>query len=223
MTHNDMPMPDFALENGLAARGFPRVAGVDEAGRGPLAGPVAAAAVILPLSFSCPLLDDSKKLTKRRREILYAEITGNPGVVWSVALVGPEEIDRINILRATHRAMALALGSLSETPDIALVDGLPVKGLPVPHESVVKGDGLSLSIAAASVIAKVTRDRFMEMIDSEFPAYGFARHQGYGTREHLEALRKHGPCRHHRRSFQPVSQLALQAGDGGQRREEVDG
>ena len=209
MTHSDMPMPDFALENGLAARGFPRVAGVDEAGRGPLAGPVAAAAVILPLSFSCPLLDDSKKLTKRRREILYAEITGNPGVVWSVALVGPEEIDRINILRATHRAMALALGSLSETPDIALVDGLPVKGLPVPHESVVKGDGLSLSIAAASVIAKVTRDRFMERIDSEFPAYGFARHQGYGTREHLEALRKHGPCRHHRRSFQPVSQLSL--------------
>jgi ribonuclease HII len=216
-------MPDFSHEIGLAARGFPRVAGVDEAGRGPLAGPVAAAAVILPSSFSCALLDDSKKLTKRRREILYEEITANPDIIWAVAMVGPEEIDGINILRATHKAMALALGSLAETPDIALVDGLPVKGLPVPHEALVKGDGLSFSIAAASVIAKVTRDRFMERIDSEFPAYGFARHQGYGTREHLEALRKHGPCRHHRRSFQPVSQLALQAGDGSQWREEVDG
>lgn len=216
-------MPDFAFENVLATRGFARVAGVDEAGRGPLAGPVAAAAVILPRPFSCPLLDDSKKLTKRRRETVYAEIVGNPAVIWAVALVGPEEIDQINILRGTHKAMALALGALCESPDIALVDGLPVKGLPVPHEALVKGDGLSLSIAAASVIAKVTRDRFMARIDSEFPAYGFARHQGYGTREHLEALRKHGPCRHHRRSFQPVSQLALQAGDGHQRREEVDG
>ncbi len=216
-------VPDFAFENDLVIRGYPRVAGVDEAGRGPLAGPVAAAAVILPRTFSCPLLDDSKKLTKRRRETLYTEITGNCDVVWAVALVGPEEIDGINILRATHRAMALALGSLAEVPDIALVDGLPVKGLPVPHEALVKGDGLSLSIAAASVIAKVTRDRFMAKIDSEFPAYGFAKHQGYGTRQHLEALRKHGPCRYHRRSFQPVSQLTLQAGDGNQRREEMDG
>jgi len=216
-------MPDFTFEHDLAGRGYARVAGVDEAGRGPLAGPVAAAAVILPGDFSCPLLDDSKKLTNRRRENLYREITGNASVIWAVALVGPEEIDEINILRATHKAMALAIGGLSETPDIALVDGLPVKGLPVPHEALVKGDGLSLSIAAASVIAKVTRDRFMERIDSEFPAYSFARHQGYGTRQHLEALRKHGPCRHHRRSFQPVFELALQAGDGSQRREEVDG
>lgn len=216
-------MPDFTIEHDLAGRGYARMAGVDEAGRGPLAGPVAAAAVILPGDFLCPLLDDSKKLTKRRRETLYHEITGNASVIWAVALVGPEEIDEINILRATHKAMALALGGLSKTPDIALVDGMPVKGLPVPHEALVKGDGMSLSIAAASVIAKVTRDRFMERIDSEFPAYGFARHQGYGTREHLEALRKHGPCRHHRRSFQPVSQLALQAGDGSQRHAEVDG
>lgn len=207
-------MPDFAFENNLAARGFARVAGVDEAGRGPLAGPVAAAAVILPGAFSCPLLDDSKKLTKRRRELVYHEITEDPAVVWAVAMISPEEIDALNILRATHKAMALAISSLSEKPDMALVDGLPVKGLPVSHEALVKGDGLSLSIAAASVIAKVTRDRFMESIDREFPAYGFARHQGYGTREHLEALRKHGPCRHHRRSFQPVSQLALQAEDG---------
>ena len=207
-------MPDFVYEYALVARGFGRVAGVDEAGRGPLAGPVAAAAVILPRPFSCPLLNDSKKLTKKRRDLLYAEITGNPAVVWAVAMVGPEEIDRINILRATHLAMGRALEALSKKPDIALIDGLPVKGLSMPHEALVKGDGLSLSIAAASVIAKVTRDRFMERIDQEFPEYGFARHQGYGTRAHLEALRTHGPCRHHRRSFQPVSQLSLPLGDG---------
>ena len=202
-------MPDFTYEDALVSRGFARVAGVDEAGRGPLAGPVAAAAVILPRSFSCPLLDDSKKLSKKRREQLYFEITGNPAIVWSVAMVEPEEIDKINILRATHRAMALALDGLKSKPDIALVDGLPVKGLPLVHESLVKGDGLSLSIAAASVIAKVTRDGIMQKIHEEFPDYGFIRNQGYGTREHLEALKKYGPCRHHRRSFQPVSQLSL--------------
>ncbi|MDP4624802.1 MAG: ribonuclease HII [Akkermansiaceae bacterium] len=202
-------MPDFSHEIALASRGHTRVAGVDEAGRGPLAGPVCAAAVILPPSFSSPLLDDSKKLTKKRREVLYDEITGNAEIIWAVGLVEAPEIDEINILRATHRAMGLALDALSEKPDIALIDGLPVKGLSLPHEALVKGDGLSLSIAAASVIAKVTRDRIMANIDQEFPEYGFIRHQGYGTREHLESLRKHGPCRHHRRSFQPVSQLTL--------------
>ncbi len=207
-------MPDFSFEDDLAARGFARVAGVDEAGRGPLAGPVAAAAVILPRPFNCPGLDDSKKLSKKRREALYKEITGNPEVVWAVAMVEPAEIDEINILRATHLAMSRVLDLLAEKPDIALVDGLPVKGLRIAHEALVKGDGLSLSIAAASVIAKVTRDDVMASIDEEFPGYGFVRHQGYGTREHLEALRKHGPCRHHRRSFQPVSQLSLPLGDG---------
>lgn len=208
-------MPNFAYEEALANRGFYRVAGVDEAGRGPLAGPVAAAAVILPRGFLCPFLDDSKKLTKKRREFLYEEITRNTSVIWAVEMVGSEKIDEINILRATHRAMALALGSLREKPDIALIDGLPVKGLTMQHEALVKGDGLSMSIAAASVIAKVTRDRFMEKIAREFPEYGFAKHQGYGTRAHLEALRIYGPCRHHRRSFQPVSQLSLSLGDGG--------
>lgn len=202
-------MPDFSHEIDLASRGFTRVAGVDEAGRGPLAGPVCAAAVILPPSFLCPLLDDSKKLTKKRREVLYGEITANPEIIWAVGLLEAPEIDETNILRATHRAMGLALDALSEKPDIALVDGLPVKGLSLPHEALVKGDGLSLSIAAASVIAKVTRDRIMANIHEEFPEYGFIRNQGYGTREHLESLRKHGPCRHHRRSFQPVSQLTL--------------
>lgn len=202
-------MPDFSYEDGLVSCGFLKVAGVDEAGRGPLAGPVAAAAVILPRTFSCPLLDDSKKLSKKKRDALYEEITQNPEIIWAVATVEADEIDRINILRATHRAMGLALEALKVKPDIALVDGLPVKGLSLPHEALVKGDGLSLSIAAASVIAKVTRDRIMEMIATEFPLYGFERHQGYGTREHLEAIKNHGPCRYHRRSFQPISQLSL--------------
>ena len=186
-----------------------RAAGVDEAGRGPLAGPVCAAAVILPPSFSNPFLNDSKKLSQKRRTALYQELTADPAIIWAVGLVEAPQIDQINILRATHRAMGLALDSLSLRPDIALIDGLPVKGLSLPHEALVKGDGLSLSIAAASVIAKVTRDRIMSTLHEEFPQYGFIRNQGYGTREHLESLRKHGPCRHHRRSFQPVSQLTL--------------
>jgi len=205
-------VPDFTFEDELVSRGFVRIAGVDEAGRGPLAGPVAAAAVILPRPFVCPLLNDSKKLTKKRREFLYEEITRNPGVVWAVEMLDAPVVDEINVLCATHRAMELALRTLSVEPDVALIDGLPVKGVTIPHEAVVKGDGLSLSIAAASVIAKVTRDRYMEKVDEEFPEYGFIRHQGYGTREHLEALRKYGPCRHHRRSFQPVSQLSLPLG-----------
>lgn len=207
-------IPDFSFENALIAKGFLLVAGIDEAGRGPLAGPVSAAAAILPASFSCPDLNDSKKLSKKKRDSVYAEITLNPEIIWAVALVDPAEIDRINILRATHLAMARAVSALTKTPDIALIDGRPVKDMPIPHEAIVKGDSLSLSIAAASVIAKVTRDRFMATVDEEFPEYGFIRHQGYGTREHLEALRKYGPCRHHRRSFQPVSQLTLPLENG---------
>jgi ribonuclease HII len=185
------------------------VAGVDEAGRGPLAGPVAAAAVILPEGFRLAGLDDSKKLTAARREAVYEALREDPAVEWGVALATVAEIEALNILRATHLAMRRALLMLERAPDHCLIDGLPVRDCPIPHDAVVKGDGKSLSIAAASVIAKVTRDSLMLEIDREFPAYGFARHQGYGTKEHLEALRIHGPCRHHRRTFQPVAQLAL--------------
>lgn len=202
-------MPDLAFESALHARGLLRIAGIDEAGRGPLAGPVAAAAVILPHGFSHAWLDDSKKLSPVRREALFDELTGNPDIAWSVATAGCAEIDRLNILRATHLAMRRAAEALDPPPDHCLIDGLPVRDFPHPHEAIVKGDGLSLSIAAASIIAKVTRDRLMREIDREFPQYGFAKHQGYGTKEHLEALRIHGPCRHHRRSFQPVAQLTL--------------
>ncbi|GAA5481912.1 ribonuclease HII [Haloferula sargassicola] len=210
-------MPDFSLEVACRARGHQVIAGIDEAGRGPLAGPVVAAAVILPETFSCPELDDSKKLSAACRERLFAFLTGHAAIVWSVAFVEHEEIDRLNILRATHRAMALAVAGLARTVDHCLIDGLPVPGFPHGHDGVVKGDGLSLSIAAASVLAKVSRDRCMTELAAEFPQYGFQRHKGYGTREHLEALRLHGPCRIHRRSFQPVAQLALplEGRDGG--------
>ncbi|HEX5790190.1 MAG TPA: ribonuclease HII, partial [Luteolibacter sp.] len=154
-------------------------------------------------------LNDSKKLSASRRDALYQALTTDPSVIWSLGLADVGEIDRLNILRATHLAMRRAVEGLKQVPDCCLVDGLRVKGLPVEHEALVKGDSLSLSIAAASIIAKVSRDRIMHDIDSEFPQFGFARHQGYGTKEHLDALRTHGPCRHHRRSFQPVAQLSL--------------
>jgi ribonuclease HII len=202
-------VPDFSLENALRARGLATLAGVDEAGRGPLAGPLAAAAAVLPADFSCPGLDDSKKLSPRQRESIYQVLTGDPRVIWSVALASAAEIDTLNILRATHLAMRRAVEGLGVTPDHCLIDGLPVRGFPWPHDAIVKGDGRSCSIAAASILAKVTRDRLMRELDAEFPQYGFAKHQGYGTKQHLEALRIHGPCCHHRRSFEPVAQLAL--------------
>jgi ribonuclease HII len=202
-------MPDDALESALRARGLTKVAGVDEAGRGPLAGPVSAAAVILPPGWRCPGLDDSKKLTAAKRERLFEVITLDATVSWSLAYAEPEEIDRLNILRATHAAMARAVEGLKAAVDHCLIDGLRVRDFPWRHDGIVKGDGKSLSIAAASIIAKVSRDRVMHQFAVEFPEYGFERHMGYGTKAHLEALRLHGPCRLHRRSFQPVAQLAL--------------
>ena len=200
---------DLSRERALRARGFFLIAGVDEAGRGPLAGPVVAAAVILPDGFTLEGLTDSKKISAARREKFYTALTTTAEILWAVASADVEEIDRLNILRATHLAMARALGGLPQKPDHALVDGLPVHGLPVPQTALVGGDTLSLSIAAASIIAKVTRDRLMVGLDEHYPQYGFARHKGYGVRDHLEALRQHGPCPVHRRTFQPVAQTQL--------------
>lgn len=200
---------DFHREHALRARGFFSIAGVDEAGRGPLAGPVVAAAVILPENYPTGELNDSKKLSPRRREMIFEKLTNDPLVRWTAAEATVEEIDTINILCATHLAMGRALSQLIPPPDHALVDGLPVAGLPVPHTNVVGGDALSLSIAAASIIAKVLRDRRMLVIDAAYPQYGFRRHKGYGVQEHLAALQTHGPTPHHRRSFSPVAQ-ALQ-------------
>ena len=202
-------MPDLSLERKSRKLGRSIVAGIDEAGRGPLAGPVTAAVVILPERFRCNGLDDSKKIPATKREALYQVLVENHKVRWAVATADVAEIDSINILKATHLAMRRAVEALPAPPDHCLIDGLPVPNFPFSHDGIVKGDGLSLSIAAASIIAKVTRDRMMRVLHDEFPQYGFAQHQGYGTREHLEALRHHGPCRHHRFSFQPVAQLSL--------------
>ncbi|MEO0447455.1 MAG: ribonuclease HII [Verrucomicrobiota bacterium] len=209
-------MPSLEFEAQLRSQeGVSLVAGVDEAGRGPLAGPVVAAAVVLPTDFESKSLDDSKKLTAKRREILYQEITTSSSISWSCAEATVEEIESLNILRATHLAMDRALQGLPFRPEMALIDGLAIKAFPWAHRGLVKGDSLSLSIAAASIIAKVTRDRQMVSLAKSFPEYGFERHKGYGTAFHLEALRKHGPCPHHRRSFQPVAQLSLPLEDQG--------
>lgn len=200
-------MPDLSEENQLRTEGFGRVAGIDEAGRGPLAGPVVAAAVVLPPGFDHPGLDDSKKLTARKREQLYSELTTSGEVEWAVSRVDEKEVDRINILQATWKAMRLAFSQLEPAPDIALIDGKPIGGFPAPHRAIVKGDSLSLSIAAASILAKVERDRWMVACAERYPGYGFEKHKGYGTKAHREAIQRLGPCPIHRRSFAPVSEM----------------
>ncbi len=193
----------YRYERALYGQGRRLVAGVDEAGRGPLAGPVVVGAVILPPSCRLPGLDDSKKLTAGEREDLYERIKAT-AVAVSHVVVGVEDIDRLNIYQATVQGMYAAVAGLAPAPEAVLVDAVPLKFLTVPHRSIIGGDALSASIAAASVIAKVERDRIMTALDAEYPAYGFAKHKGYGTPEHLAALRVSGPCAIHRRSFAPV-------------------
>lgn len=187
-----------------------RVAGVDEAGRGPLAGPVLAAAVVFPHgvpAMLAGLLDDSKRLTPARRDLAFAalqEAARRSEAEIAIAAASAAEIGRLNILRATHLAMARAVARLPRPPDLALVDGNRAPALPCPVRCVVGGDGLSLSIAAASILAKVTRDRAMARLDPRWPAYGFALHAGYPTARHRAALAEHGASPHHRRGFGPV-------------------
>lgn len=203
------PGPDYALEALLRRRHGGPVAGIDEAGRGPLAGPVVAAAVILDKRAIPDGLDDSKKLTAERREALFEELCGTAEI--AVAVVSALRIDRINILQASLAAMREALAALSTRPACALVDGRDVPaGLLCHGEAVIGGDGRSLSVAAASVVAKVTRDRMMRAHAAHYPGYGFESHVGYGTPAHLEALARLGPCPLHRRSFAPVA--AVMAG-----------
>lgn len=196
-------------ETALRAQGWELVAGIDEAGRGPLAGPVVAAVVILPAKFRHRVLRDSKQLTARQREEIYGELTSHAGVRWAVEAVDHAEVDRLNILRASHEAMRRALRKLCVEPTHALIDGRPVHPFPIRQTALVGGDSLSFSIAAASVIAKVTRDRIMVQMDAVHPGYEFSQHKGYATTLHLERLKTHGPCPIHRRSFLPVAQLAL--------------
>lgn len=202
-------MPTLDHENALRASGFRVVAGVDEAGRGPLAGPVCVAGVILPEDFTHPVLNDSKQLSEAKRERLYDEITNDARIRWHCVSITADEIDRVNILQATWQGMRRAALALDPRPDAVLIDGKPVKQFPLHQMALVKGDSLSYSIAAASIIAKVTRDRIMVAMAGEHPEYGFEIHKGYPTPAHLAALKKHGPCPHHRRSFAPVAQLEL--------------
>lgn len=195
----------YGQEEAFYARGLSLVAGVDEAGRGPLAGPVVVAAVILPPHFFLPKINDSKKLSPSAREALYAEILAS-AVAVGRAVVSERTIDEINIYRAAERGMYEAVAALRPQPQAVLTDALPLS-LPVPSVSLIKGDAISASIAAASIVAKVERDRMMRALDARYPQYGFARHKGYGTAEHLAALRQFGPCEIHRRTFEPIKSL----------------
>lgn len=202
------------FERQIWARGFTRVAGVDEAGRGPLAGPVVAAAVIFNPDFIeqeehglFDSLTDSKKLSAAQRNRFFALLIDSPHIEIGLGFGEVTEIDAINILRSTHQAMNRALCNLPTMPDHAIIDGLPVPDLPCPSTAIVSGDAQSLSIAAASVIAKVTRDQLMTDLDRQHPEYGFKRHKGYGTAAHIQALLKYGAIPQHRRSFRPVRDI----------------
>lgn len=187
-------------EKRLQKEGYKLIAGVDEAGRGPLAGPVYAAAVILPQDIRLDGINDSKKLSPKKREELFDEIT-EKAVCYSIFSVDEKKIDEINILNATHMAMNGAVNSLSKKPDYVIIDGNSIKGMDIPHETIVKGDAKSISIASASILAKVARDRYITKMAEIYPEYGFEKHKGYGTKEHTEAILKYGVCPIHRKTF----------------------
>ncbi|HRK33628.1 MAG TPA: ribonuclease HII [Candidatus Hydrogenedentes bacterium] len=192
----------WQFETEMRALGFSRIAGVDEAGRGPLAGPIVAGAVVL--AHPVEGLNDSKLLTERQREKLFDQLTTGAHAI-GCAVISAERIDAIGIQQANYGAMLEAVEQLFPAPDYLLVDGFKIPGCPLPHLRIVKGDRRSQSIAAASIIAKVTRDRLMVKLETEYPGYGFAKHKGYGTAEHLDCIARLGPCAVHRRSFAPIS------------------
>lgn len=187
-------------ENGLRQKGYRLIAGIDEAGRGPLSGPVVAAAVILPEGTFIPGVKDSKQLSAIQREKLYCQILKR-AIAYGVGMVDNLEIDRINILKATYKAVSIAIGKLNKRPDCLLIDGLKLPHCNIYQESVIKGDEKCLSIAAASIVAKVVRDEYMDALDRYYPLYNFKQNRGYGTKEHRNALVKHGPCPVHRRTY----------------------
>ena len=190
----------WELENELYDQGYSLLCGVDEAGRGPLAGPVCAAAVILPAGLEIPGLNDSKKLSEKQREALFEPIKA-AAKAYGIAFASVEEIENLNILNATFLAMNRAISQLSPQPELALIDGNRNTGITVPSRCIVKGDSRCADIAAASVLAKVSRDRYMLEMAEKYPEYGFERHKGYGTKLHYEAIRQYGPCPIHRLSF----------------------
>jgi ribonuclease HII len=213
----------FRYEKKLRVGGITRIGGIDEAGRGALAGPVVAAAVILPEKFRHKKLNDSKKLLPELRQQIYHELIGDERISWGVGIVDHVEIDRINILRATHRAMHLALEALVALPEHVLIDGRPVSPFPLPQTAIIDGDCYSLTIAAASVIAKVTRDAMMRDFCAKYPDYCFSQHKGYATELHLLKLHQIGPCPIHRRSFEPIAQPLFAFAAPREERESPDG
>lgn len=196
----------YTFEREYYVQGCQFVAGVDEAGRGPLAGPVVVGAVILPPEYRLPLLNDSKQLTPSRRAELYSAIQ-QASIAVRIAVIDVDIIDTINIYQATVKGMYQALFGLSQQPEAVLIDAVPLSDLAIPNRSLIDGDALSASIAAASIIAKVERDRIMTVYDAQYPHYGFARHKGYATREHRLALEKYGPCPIHRKTFEPIKSM----------------
>lgn len=197
------------FERKAKLNGFQTIAGLDEAGRGPLAGPVVAAACILQEPVFLPFLNDSKLLTPKKRKTLFDTISSHPSIIFGVGIVEPALIDELNIYEATKLAMQKAIEALSLQPDYLLIDGMPLSYKSIPFEKIIKGDRLSQSIAAASVIAKETRDLMMEDYHLKWPDYGFNQHKGYGTAKHLQAIQKIGPCSIHRRSFEPIKTIFL--------------
>jgi len=202
-------MVHFKIEQQLKKKGFKYIAGVDEAGRGPLAGPVVAAAVILPLGIRIKDLDDSKKISSKTRERLYKIIISKAMAV-GIAAISEKEIDNTNILKATFTAMGKAINKLKICPDHLIVDGnKKIPYIDISQTDVVGGDGISASVAAASIVAKVFRDKYMAKLHKKYPEYGFCRHKGYGTKAHMEAIKRHGPCPAHRKTFAPISSCAV--------------
>jgi ribonuclease HII len=195
----------WSFEKKAFQKGFSKIAGIDEAGRGPLAGPVVSAAVILPVSFQVPGVTDSKKITPKKRYYLYEKIY-DEAVSIGIGIIDPVEIDRINILQAALAAMASAVENLAPQPEFLLIDGTFSISSPLPQEAIPKGDALSISIAAASIIAKVSRDNLMERYHQDYPQFGFSKHKGYPTRSHKEAIRQFGCCPIHRKSFKGVKE-----------------
>ncbi len=194
----------YQYEEALEDSGVKYIAGVDEVGRGPLAGPVVVAAVIMPINLRIKGIDDSKKLSEKKRNELY-KIILKEAVAVNISFIDEKTVDEINIYEATKKGMLEAIEGLSVKPEHVLIDAMPLHELKIPHTSIIHGDALSASIGAASIVAKVTRDEFMNKMDIKYPHYGFAKHKGYCTKEHLEMLEKYGPCEIHRRSFAPVS------------------
>ena len=196
----------YEFEEKLYDEGFHLICGVDEAGRGPLAGPLVVAACILPPFLRIEGINDSKQLSAKKRKELYKVIVKN-ALAYKIVFVTEEDVDSLNIYQATKKGMLMAIAGLKNKPDYALIDAMPLGELEIPHNSIIHGDARCASVAAASILAKVPRDEYMEKMDIKYPNYGFKKHKGYGTKAHMQALEKYGPCKIHRKSFAPVSKF----------------